>query len=628
MINYKEELNNSQYEAVTAKENRLLFLAGAGTGKTRTMVYRTCYLIENGVNPENILLLTFTNKAADEMVARLTQKGLPSVLACTFHSFCVKLLRKYSYYAGLPKNFSVITSSEVEQVVKMVRGDFKKIRPSEIASIESMSTNKDMSIFDTLCSDERLKSYLPYVDELEEVIKKARDYRYQTGSLSYDDLLTRTIELFELCPDVAEQVRFEYTYIMIDEYQDTNVLQDRIIELINPQNLAVVGDDCQSLYAFRGAEVHNIIKFPEKFNARTIKLEKNYRSNQDILDFSNSMMQEYSVEGTPKWLTSAHDEGIRPIVYRASDEINEAAYVMDIIRKWLANNEKPSELCVLARTARTTGILEASLLKEKIQFEKRGGPRFIEQDHIQDVLSLFNLYRNPKNEIAWFRVLDVIRNIGDVNAKKLARGCINEGIDYLLNPAFKKRIFANDIKELHENLSTRYKDWHEAFDNIIKYYISLRIHNLQISKMDEDKKASIAHAIENTVKPDLNVLQEIASSYGSSNEFLDNLLTSNVPELEKTDDDKIIISTIHSAKGLEFDCVILMGASQGVFPRNYSDDELRCMYVALTRAKYFLFVTSPIMVRTYEGLKYCDIPYCFENIEDFYESEKDTRKNF
>lgn len=625
MIDYKNELNKSQYEAVTAKENRLLFLAGAGTGKTRTIIYRTCYLIENGINPKNILLLTFTNKAADEMVSRLNEKGLPSVLACTFHSFCVKILRQYSFEAGLDKDFVIITPSESEQVIKMVRDGFKRIRPAEIATIESICINKDISVLDLFETEEKYRPYLLYADTVEDIILKARDYRYQTSNLSYDDLLTRTIELLELHPEVAEQVSFKYTHIMVDEYQDTNILQERIIELINPENLAVVGDDCQSLYGFRGAEVHNIIKFPKKFNAREIKLEKNYRSNQEILDFSNSMMENYSVEGTPKWLTSAHDEGLVPIVYRAHDEFDEAKYVYGIVEKWLTDNRTPSELCILARTARTTSFLEAMLLKNKIAFEKRGGPKFIEQDHIQDTLSLFNLYRNTKNEIAWFRVLDVIRNIGDVNAKKIAAGCMEEGLDYLLNPVFKKRIFVDDIKELHKTLSKKHDDWHDAFAAICEYYIKLRLHNLEISKMDEDKKMAIAHAIENNVKPDLLILKEIANSYASSNEFLDNLLTSNVPELEKNNNDKIIISTIHSAKGLEFDCVILMGTSQGAFPRNCSDEELRCMYVALTRARYYLIVTSPVVVRTYEGFKRLGLPFCFENISDFY---KTIEKNF
>lgn len=629
MIDYKNELNKSQYEAVTAEENRLLFLAGAGTGKTRTIIYRTCYLIEKGIDPRNILLLTFTNKAADEMVARLNSKGLPSVLACTFHSFCVKILRRYAFEAGLNKDFVIITPSESEQVIKMVREGFKKIRPSEIATIESICINKDISVRDLFETEEKYRPYIFYADEIEEVISKARDYRYKTGNLSYDDLLTRTIELLELRPDVAEQVRFKYTHIMVDEYQDTNILQERIIELINPENLAVVGDDCQSLYGFRGAEVHNIIKFPKKFNAREIKLEKNYRSNQDILDFSNSMMKNYSEEGTPKWLTSAHDEGLVPIVYRASDEFDEAKYAYEIIDKWLSEGKNPSELCVLARTARATSYLETMLLKNQIAFEKRGGPKFIEQDHIQDTLSLFNLYRDTKNEIAWFRVLDVIRNIGDVNAKKIAAGCINEGLDFLLNPVFKKRIFVNDIKELHEALNEKHEDWHEAFASLCEYYINLRIHNLENSKMEEDKKIAISHAIENSVKPDLTILKEIANSYKSSNEFLDNLLTSNIPELEKTDNDKIIISTIHSAKGLEFDCVILMGASQGMFPRDCSDEELRCMYVALTRARYYLVVTSPIVVRTYEGLKHLGLPFCFENINDFYKTiEKRSFYNY
>lgn len=627
MIDYKNELNKSQYEAVTATENRLLFLAGAGTGKTRTMMYRTSYLIDSGVDPNSILLLTFTNKAADEMVARLTQLGMPSVLACTFHSFCVKILRKYSFEAGLRKDFNIITSSECEQVVKMFRGNFKKVRPAEIVQIESICANRDLTVEELCETDDDYTGYLPYVDNLTEIIKKVKNYRYNRGNLTYDDLLTRTIELLTLAPEVAEQIRFKYTHIMIDEYQDTNILQDRIIELINPENLAVVGDDCQSLYGFRGAEVHNILNFAAKNMAREIKLEKNYRSNQDILDLSNAMMQEYSTEGIPKWLTSAHNDGTKPVIYRASDVFDEAEYVMRIARRWI-ETETPSELCILARTARTTSFLEAKLLKENIPFEKRGGPKFVEQSHIQDVLSLFTLYRNNDNEIAWFRILDIIRNIGDVYAKRIAAGCMSEGVDFLVDSSLKKRVFAEDLKDLNAILKEKHEDWHESFDSLCKYYIKLKKSNIEAAKMDEDKKEDLKAAIEANVKPDIEILKKIASTYESSVEFLDNLLTFNLPELEKTDSRKIIISTIHSAKGLEFDCVVLMGASQGMFPKNYNDEELRCMYVALTRARYFLFITSPSLVQTYEGLKRLDIPYCFKHIEDFYDVEKNKVNMF
>ena len=595
-MNYEEVLNKEQYEAVTATEDRLLFLAGAGTGKTHTMMYRTAYLVENGVDPRNILLLTFTNKAAHEMVERLEKMEVKGITACTFHSFCVKMLRRYSRFISIDNSFTVLSQSDQEESINMHRPKKFPLTAGQLTSLESYAINKKLKLLPAIaenCGDE----YTDLEPDIRKILTESINYRRIHNMLTYDDLLLRFIALLKTT-NLNSLLRKRYTHIMVDEYQDTNSLQDEILDLIDPMNLAVVGDDCQSLYAFRGAEVGNIISFPEKHNSRVIKIEQNYRSNQAILDVSNQMMSSYSQEGIPKWLTAVNDYGDEPQLYRPYSCMEEAVYVAEYIKDWITEND-PAQLCVIVRTARASNFLESRLTAEKIPFEKRGGPKFFESKHIREILALFELTINKKNQLAWYRALSLLRNIGDAYSRKLA-DILSMGEDL---SKYKSRTFYSDLEEMLKVLDDD-SEWHERLSNMINYYLDLRIRNLGASNKKD--KEELLLATKTVIKADLDILTQVADSFDTAEEFIDDLMTSNVPSLEEGEG--IVISTIHSAKGLEFDTVIMMGVSEGVFPREYSDEELRCMYVALTRAKEHLLITSPRYYRKGKNNDYCDVP--------------------
>lgn len=603
---YKDILNDAQYEAVTAEDKRLLFLAGAGVGKTHTMMYRTAYLVEHGVDPKNILLLTFTNKAAYEMVERLAEMEIAGITACTFHSFCARLLRIYGNQIKLNPKFTILTQSDSESIMRMFRPKKFNATPKELAEIESYATNKDISIREAC-------SHFAGVDaiesDVEKIIEKAKRYRQKNDLISYDDLLTETIRLLKENPDTAAKLRNRFKHVMVDEYQDTNKIQDRILDLIGPEYLAVVGDDCQSLYAFRGAEVENILTFPDRHDCRIIKIEKNYRSNQQILDLSNNMMQLYCGEGFPKKLTATTNKGKAPVLVRPENAEEEANFIVSRIQNWLRLEKDPSELCILTRASRASSLLEAKLAAENIPYEKRGGPKFFESDHIQNVLALFEITRNRSNQIAWFKALMIIRNIGDTYARRIS-AMAAEDINNLLSEKYKSKVFYPDLEELYEAVSIE-GEWHDVLKKLTEYYIHKSLSNIFQSR--SEKKDELEDRIIKVEMPDLEVLERVAKQFEDPEEFLDSLLTSNVPDLEP-DEDKIIISTIHSAKGLEFDAVIVMGLAEGTFPRESNDEELRCLYVALTRPREFLILTSPMFHRTRNGWARTRVPIFLDGL--------------
>lgn len=592
-MNYKELLNPAQYEAATNEDKRLLILAGAGTGKTHTMIFKTAYLVEHGMPPENILLLTFTNKAAREMVSRLEKYDIKGVTACTFHSFCAAVLRAFCKN----KDFTILNQSDTEETIRMYLEKDFLYKAGTISSIDSYSVNRCIPVRDAML--ELLGDDTEW-EKVEEIIKQAKEYRLDHHTLSYDDLLTETVVL--LGTETSSILRGKYRYIMVDEYQDTNTLQDRILDLIDPEYLAVVGDDCQSLYAFRGADVKNILSFPERHKCEIIKLEENYRSTQNILDLTNVMMERYCEEGIPKWLTSIKGPGEMPLLHRPSDVYEEAQYVARYIKEWLDRGNAPQELCVLVRTARASSYLESILTAGKIPFEKRGGPKFFETKHIQDVMSLFELTINKRNRIAWFRSLMLIRNIGKVNARK-----ISDRLTYSSDiSCYSKKKFYNDLCTLIKKVSCD-SEWHETLHELCIYYIDQTVRVLSESSAKD--KAEMLEAVKSMIKPDLDILENIASEYDDRTRFLDSIMTDNI---EEDSHENIIISTIHSAKGLEFEFVILMGASEGVFPRKYTDEELRCMYVALTRPKHYLLITSPEYYMTNQGIRKTGRPKWFD----------------
>lgn len=609
MIDFEKELNEKQLEAVRNIEGPMLVLACAGSGKTRCMTYRTAYMIEQGVAPEQILMLTFTNKAANEMKERL-DKMLDDyvgrrVLACTFHSFCSLMLRKYGHHIGISPHFTILSPGDDEDIISIVKSEQDKTRykgrgfppNGKVCDFISMSLNKNISIYDVM---KNTKYYL-FVDEVSELARLSTEYRKRNDMLNYDDILLRFIDLLNEKPDIASIIANTYRYIMVDEYQDTNPLQEAILlELFRyTKNIAVVGDDMQSLYGFRGAEVENIIHFPDRFaGCKVVTLTKNYRSNQEILDVGNKVC-EWATEGFPKTLVGTRHSNILPSVVSVNDQYEEAEYVVQLVQNLHREGIPYNEICIVERNSILSASVEVKLNKLGIEFDKYGGAKYTDLSYVKDILAYLKVMTNPYDEIAWFRILQVHRGIGNMNARKIAEKCKTGGFAGLLDKSFSKRAYAVELKRLYEQLNLC--DGDQLVD-MTKSFISFYCDTIKknIEEMDTDEGSRTAYLMDNeSHRTDLHKLVEIAEGYRSVDSFLDDLLLDNTMANEHDPGEHLVISTVHSVKGLEFEAVIVIDCIDGIFPNaeeegsKEDNEELRCFYVALTRAKERLYFICP-----------------------------------
>lgn len=604
------KLNKKQLEAVQDINGPLLILAGAGTGKTLTMTYRAGYMIEQGIAPEHILMLTFTNKAAREMKERLgkylDKEKADKVTASTFHSFCVTLLRRYGKKIGLQPNFTVLSESDDDDVISIVKSsdDRKKYQgkgfPSnaKLRGFISAAVNKNLSISEVM----KGTRYEPFVVDVIEIGQKAEAYKMANNMVNYDDLLLRVIEILENHTDVTKDIAERYTHIMVDEYQDTNPLQDTILRKLfeYTQNIAVVGDDMQSLYGFRGAEVENIITFPDRFSGcDIIQLDENYRSSQEILDVANVVM-DCASEGFPKKLHSNLPSSKKPAVVSTRDQHEEADYVFRLIQRLISDGENPSEICVVERNSILSAELEIALNRAGIEFDKYGGLKFTELAYVRDILAYLKLVLNPRDEISAFRILKVHRGIGDVYARNIADNMKNNGLSALVDPSLRKRVYASELKRLFEQMEfVEGLDLTKMVESFVEFYSSTKKQNIETMDTDEGNRTALLLANE-LERNELYQLVEISKGYKKIDTFLDDLLLDNTKIDEKDrSSEHIVISTVHSVKGLEFKHVIILDCLDGIFPSTVEEetqednDELRCFYVAVTRAKTNLFIMCP-----------------------------------
>ena len=457
MIDYKKELNKEQYEAVMHDKGPALLLAGAGTGKTRTLIYRVAHLIESGVSPESILLLTFTNKAAAEMKERAGKmlKEKCGITACTYHSFCVKMLRFYASFAGISPNFSIISSPDEADIIDIAKTELNFQRLSNMptgtvfASMLSTCVNKGISLEDLL-TEQRYWKFRQNEKKLLALKKEVARYKEEHNLLNYDDILLKFNSMLASYPNVAKKIEDTYQYIMVDEYQDTNALQDSIIKKIRKdnQNLMVVGDDMQSIYRFRGADVRNILSFPKRYaGCKVIYLIENYRSNQEILNLANHVMTN-ATEGYEKKLKAQFSSERLPEVCYVDDMKREAEFVLESIKKQHMKGIPYKEICVLYRNSYQSYELEVLLNKEGLDFEKYGGIRFLDRAHIKDVLAFLRIYTNPSDELAWFRILQLHIGIGKVYARNISQKCLEYGPEYLIDDCHKRKKYGVHIRKL------------------------------------------------------------------------------------------------------------------------------------------------------------------------------------
>ena len=624
-INYSQELNEKQLEAVMSNEGALLVIAGAGSGKTKTLTYRVARLIEDGVQPQNILLLTFTKKAAHEMLSRASlvlDSRCEKVAGGTFHSFANIILRKYASFLKLKNNFTIMDRADCEDVINHIVGQMfpKKEKrfpkKSTLLDMYSKSVNK-VTPTKQIIEDE-FPQFEHCIDKIIEVHKAYVIYKRENSILDYDDLLLYMKLLLENNEDLRKKISGEYKYIMVDEYQDTNTLQADVIKLLASVhgNIMAVGDDAQSIYSFRGANYRNIFDFPKIFpNTKIIKLEQNYRSTQNILKLTNTIIGK-AKEKYDKELFSQIQSPVKPALICAKNTQMEADFICQRILELLDEDVSLGDICVLARNARMSYSLEMELSKRAIPFQKFGGPKFMETAHIKDVAAHIRVIVNPDDVVSLTRILLLLKGVGNSTVNNIIpvlKGNINPDIKLL--PSNKMTSLSPLLNVLgRERSKIATKKPSEIVEEIIRYYKPILK-----DKYDDFSKR----------EKDLDHFQYLSTQYSNLEDFINDMALeppdASVEGMYKAvDDEALTISTIHSAKGLEWDSVFIIGAVDGRFPSAYSfnseeemDEELRLMYVATTRAKNNLYITYPVDMYDYSMNMVLSKPSRFlDNIDD------------
>ncbi|MDX2420106.1 MAG: ATP-dependent helicase [Nitrospirota bacterium] len=604
--NYAEELNAQQLAAVEAVDGPALVIAGAGSGKTRTLVYRVARLIDLGISPSSILLLTFTRKAAQEMLERVgVLIGLRSqqVSGGTFHSVANLLLRRYGQPVGLGSGFTILDRGDSEDLLSLLRGqlglnDLGKRFPRKhtIAEMFGKTANTLASLEDIV-----LDEYSHFGNFLTELTRLQTAYelaKRQRQLVDYDDLLVKLLELLVVDEQSRETISQAFRYILVDEYQDTNRLQASLVRNLaaSHQNVMVVGDDSQSIYAFRGATFRNIMEFPELFPGTTIyKLEENYRSTQPILQLANKLIAA-APERYSKTLFTRKEEGPLPSLVQAMGENAQSRFIAQKILELREEGIALGEIAVLFRSSFHAFDLELELTRRNLPFIKRGGFKFIETAHVKDLLAHLRVIHNPLDTVSWNRLLLLLEGVGPKKSKDLIAMILQahgsyEGLKHSTGrTAAGLRHLAATLEQLTEEpLSPAV-----LLGEMLEYYLPL----LKDQYDDYPKRIR-----------DLEHLSVMAERYPNLSQFLSDLTleppNESVSDVEApdNDDERLILSTNHSAKGLEWRCVFVIWLVDGRFPSAYSfsddeglEEERRLLYVAITRAKQHLFLTYPINV--------------------------------
>ncbi len=596
------QLNPEQKEAVIHLTGPLLVVAGAGSGKTRTLVYRVARLIQIGVEPSNILLLTFTRKAAFNMLTRAAELVGPvshEVQGGTFHGFSNKMLRKYANFIGYNNDFTILDVSDVQSLISIILKDLGiKKSESRLPKITSI-----INIFGKCAShskgleeilDEYYPHLMPILPTLVDIYNAYKEYKKRHGLVDYDDLLELFKTLLITREDICNYLSERFKFIMVDEYQDTNLIQAQLIRLLSKthDNVMVVGDDAQSIYSFRGANFKNILEFPKLFpGTKIIKLERNYRTTQPNLDCTNAIIA-HAKEKFTKHLRAVRTGGNKPYLYKAIDEKDQAQFVASQIEQYIKDGIAPSEIAVLFRAAYHSFQLETELNLRGIKFIKRGGLRLTESAHIKDVLSVLRIIFNPQDILSWNRALQLIPNIGPKTIEKIMAEILtsDEPFEALVNlntrAKWKTKLleFANLLKTLADK-DIKISD---MLSKILKWY----------------QPYLESYYVEDFPKRRLEIEQLIALSntYSDGNQFLADI-SLDPPDTDELDEQgKICLSTIHSAKGLEWKVVFIISLAEGRLPSlaASSDEEIeeerRLFYVAATRAKDDLYFCYPQLI--------------------------------
>lgn len=609
-IDYQIELNSSQLECVFHNSGPALVLAGAGTGKTRTIIYRVSRLIEDGIPPNSILLLTFTRKAAEEMIKRASSMldgRCSNIEGGTFHSFAYKVLKTYSKQIGLDNNFTVIDQDDSLDLFNSIRTQYLedknnlKFFPNKwvLQKVYSLAMNCLEPFQDTLLR--MYPSYLKLSDELLDVFNLYQKYKLNANVVDYDDLLYLFRKMLKENDEIRATLNYRFSYVIVDEYQDTNKVQHEIALLLTEKthNLMAVGDDAQSIYSFRGANFSNILYFPQSFaNCKIYKIEENYRSNQHILNLANFVINEGIFQYEKNLFTNKFSDELPQLVTSYKEDIQSEFIVQEI----LGLREQGillNDIAVLFRASFHSSDLEISLTKYGIKYVKYGGLKFLESSHIKDIVSFMRLIVNERDALAWQRVLKLLNNIGQKKANKIIL-LHNDGNWSIDNPKFiydqfKREDQLHELIKLINKLKKDTSNLNHILTEILEFYTPL------FKKKYEDDWQQR--------RTDFDVLMHIVESYNTITGFINDIAIEPIRESlmeiqpEDKDDEILTLSTIHSAKGLEWNVVFLIWASEGKFPSPKSTDtaeqieeERRLFYVAITRAKDKLYLTNVINI--------------------------------
>lgn len=635
MASLSDNLNARQVEAVIHKDGPMLVLAGAGSGKTTVLIARVERLIESGVRPWNILTITFTNKAADELKNRLVAKlgtEAADVFASTFHSMCVRILRRDGEKIGIPKSFTIYDADDslrvVKKCLKAINLDEKQFAPRPIAGAishakESLEQPKELAAKAEKTGDFRQKIvarvYAEYQKEL-----------HEAGALDFDDLLCETVRLFRESPETLEYYQNRWRYIMVDEYQDTNHVQYMLVALLAQKykNICVVGDDDQSIYKFRGATIENILSFERQFSgAKVVRLEQNYRSTQNILSAANKVI-EHNLERKGKTLWTANGDGSKITVRRCVDEDSEASFVADKVLDGVSVGKKYSDFAVLYRMHAQSNSIEHAFTRAGIPYKIIGGLRFYERKEIKDLLAYMSVITNPADNLRLVRIInEPKRGIGDTTvaaAERLSDATglslfeIFEHADEYADLSRRSAVlmhFTDTIKSLAEEAESF--DAESFFDSLCEktgYLDMLRAQGAEGEGRIEnigELKTNLMKYEEAAEQPELaGFLEEVA-------------LYTDLDRMEETD--SVLMMTLHSAKGLEFPSVFVVGMEEGVFPgmqaiydMNEMEEERRLAYVGMTRAKRNLYLTAAASRMIFGQTNHNRISRFIEEIPDEY----------
>ncbi len=635
-IDYPSELNEQQLAAVTAPPGPALVIAGAGSGKTRTLTYRVAYLIEQGIPAERILLLTFTNKAAGEMMRRVSDllgQELRALWGGTFHSIGARILRLHAEALGYQKDFTILDRDDAKDLIKACMADAKIDKkdkhfpkPDVLNEIFSLAANTHKSIAELV--EGQFSYFDKFVEEIADQHKRYITRKRATNGMDFDDLLALWLKLMQENTEVREHFQRRFQFILVDEYQDTNKLQGDLIDLLaaRHKNVMVVGDDAQSIYAWRGANFANILDFPKRYpGAKVFKIETNYRSTPEILRVANAAISA-NVNQFAKELAPARKSGVKPALVACHDAGQQATFIVQRALELRDEGTSLNNICVLYRSHFHALELQLELTRRQIPFSITSGIRFFEQAHIKDATAYLKFVANPKDEVSFKRLVQLIPGIGGKGAEKIWGSF---GLEY----AATLRRDAVEVQKADGESAER--------ERKIKHPIAVALQDAAavipkkaavpwaqfvatISQLeDESTRRSAAKMLRLVMDAgyddylketydnyerrldEIQQLAEFAFQFGTVEEFLTQLaLLTNVEAEEdpKDDTDRLRLSTIHQAKGLEFDAVFVIMLCDGLFPSSRStesndgeEEERRLFYVSVTRAKNELYLCYPLI---------------------------------